>query len=255
MRRAFLIAIACAAVFDAAAAQRSSGVVVGNVLTEDGAPLRGAAIYLHRPDLRGAVSDSIGRFVITGVLPGTHLVRATSIGHRTESRIVVVDSADSVRITFRLKQIQNPISGSGVPLPDSAVVRVAAALLQQLLQDAAVLALVRPQYGAYRDTLIAWVPWATFLRNAVAGSNPAFMITSTCSDCVTHTSYTFEGGKLYTSGRRHVNVGLQESGDDRVVQFCVRLSDVGSTGMANCGGSSLRVRYFQQLDGSWRRIE
>src|SRR5512132_1034892 len=82
-RRAFVLLLALLCIPRFAMAQGATGTITGTVTSEDTkAPVVGVNVFVVGSS-RASISGPDGRYVITGVAPGTRTVRATSIGYAT----------------------------------------------------------------------------------------------------------------------------------------------------------------------------
>ena len=97
--------IACGAllILGAGSAHAQDGsTVAGVILSIKGAPVSDASVGI--PSLaRYATSDSAGRFRLTGVRLGSHLVETRAIGYQPARLSVTVVPGDSATLEFRLK--------------------------------------------------------------------------------------------------------------------------------------------------------
>jgi hypothetical protein len=182
------------------------------------------------------------------------------IGYRGHAEIVSIQPGDSLFLTFRLKQTIIPISGSDAPLPDSSELELAGPLLPQLLREPPVLTLIAEHLAlnVERDTLVVWVRWKPGVEDLVLRPNPAMRLVKECRDCVDRLSYTVEGGRLYTAGRPHLNVGIREGNSTHQLHFCATFAAPGDKVRWTCGGSprkTVSVPYQREPDGSWRRVD
>ena len=95
---ALLLALLCLPV--ALAAQTGTATITGVVTASDSrAPLPGVNVYVVGTS-RSAISGGDGRYVITGVSPGSRVVRAVSIGQATQERTVDVVGGQSTTLNF-----------------------------------------------------------------------------------------------------------------------------------------------------------
>jgi hypothetical protein len=79
-----------------------SGVVAGRVtVAEGGAPRPGASMQIAGTT-RGALADSLGRFVISDVPAGTHILRARLLGYLAAQQSVVVRSGETTYVAISL---------------------------------------------------------------------------------------------------------------------------------------------------------
>src|SRR5688572_13352705 len=80
----------------------ATGTVTGVVTAEDTRqPLPGVNVFIVGTS-RGALSGSDGRFVITGVQPGTRIVRAVSIGYAQREQTISVAAGQTNTVNFSL---------------------------------------------------------------------------------------------------------------------------------------------------------
>ena len=54
---------------------------------------------------KGALSDSKGEFLVTGVPPGTYTVKCQFLGYTDDTKTVTVPAGGAVRVEFALKEI------------------------------------------------------------------------------------------------------------------------------------------------------
>lgn len=101
MRTALLVSLACLTLPTVAFAQRFSAIK-GQVLTDSTEnPIRGAEVSI--PQLRlSTLSDSAGRFRITGVTPGRQLISVKRIGFSPVTAVFDFRSGDTVDTDFLL---------------------------------------------------------------------------------------------------------------------------------------------------------
>jgi TonB-dependent starch-binding outer membrane protein SusC len=84
-------------------AQEQSGTITGRVVdSATQQPLAGASVVLVGTQ-RGVVTRADGAFLITGVAPGTHQVRASQVGYTARAQPVAVAAGQSVRADFELQ--------------------------------------------------------------------------------------------------------------------------------------------------------
>jgi TonB-linked SusC/RagA family outer membrane protein len=83
-------------------AQGTSSGIQGIVRSESGAPVEGVNVVVTGARL-GAQTRQDGRYVITGVLPGTHVVRATRLGFAPREQQVVVPAGGMALANFELR--------------------------------------------------------------------------------------------------------------------------------------------------------
>ena len=100
-RRILLAILTLFAVAPAVQAQ-ATGRIVGRVTgSTDGRPLQGIQVTVTGTT-RGAVSDTGGRFTITGVPSGSRTVLARGIGFQSADQVVTVPANGAVTVTFTL---------------------------------------------------------------------------------------------------------------------------------------------------------
>ena len=107
-RRAFLIATILFGVATTAQAQAGSRIT-GTVLGEAGQPLPGAQVTITSTTL-GAVTNDQGKYTITGVSAGTHVLRAQRIGYSPVTQRVAVTSGADVVADFQLPVLPASLS-------------------------------------------------------------------------------------------------------------------------------------------------
>ena len=81
-----------------------NGTVAGTVVDQAGAPVTPARVLLGATN-RGAVTNQQGKYVITGVAPGTYELRVAIIGYAGETRKVTVGADESVIADFTMKRV------------------------------------------------------------------------------------------------------------------------------------------------------
>jgi len=87
----------------AAASAQETGRVVGEVVEVDsGRPVAQASVFIEGA-LRNTITDDDGRFVLTGVAPGTRAVVAERLGFATARTEVEVRAGDATPVTLRLR--------------------------------------------------------------------------------------------------------------------------------------------------------
>jgi TonB-linked SusC/RagA family outer membrane protein len=102
MGRRILLAILTLFATATVAYAQASGRIVGRVSTVDGRSLPGIQITVTGTT-RGAVSDSAGRFSITGVPVGSRSVLARGIGYASATSTVTVTADQAASVTFTLE--------------------------------------------------------------------------------------------------------------------------------------------------------
>lgn len=86
----------------ASASAQQTGSITGTITDKSGGQtLNGVQVSVDGTN-RGALTDGRGRYTITGVPVGTHTVRATFIGYRTETAQVVVAAGQAATVNFTL---------------------------------------------------------------------------------------------------------------------------------------------------------
>ncbi|HUP88183.1 MAG TPA: TonB-dependent receptor [Longimicrobiales bacterium] len=97
---ALLLALLCAPHF--LAAQGTTGTITGTVTSADTrAPVVGVNVFVVGTN-RASISGADGKYIITGVSPGTRTVRAASIGYATREQTVTVGAGSSQAVNFTL---------------------------------------------------------------------------------------------------------------------------------------------------------
>jgi hypothetical protein len=95
-RRLLAAVVLCASTAAEGEAQVRAGAIVGVVRDESGSGVLGATVVLDSAHLvKRAITDSLGRFTITGVDSGPHLLRALRIGFRPFERVLNVPARGS----------------------------------------------------------------------------------------------------------------------------------------------------------------
>ncbi len=95
------VAVAVLAALAASPLTAQRAIISGAVTDSTGNALAGAVIRVEGTFLR-TTSDAQGRYQLTGVPPGTHLLRVALLGYRPENREVAVAVGASVDASFRL---------------------------------------------------------------------------------------------------------------------------------------------------------
>ncbi len=89
---------------DLAISQESTGTISGEVKDEDGQPLPGALVIVSSDSSKkSGVTDSSGKYEITGLAPGTYNIRVELSGFPTVNQTGVQVSAGTTEIPFTLK--------------------------------------------------------------------------------------------------------------------------------------------------------
>ncbi len=102
MKRTSILVMALAAWLpQAAQAQQTTGIVQGTVRTTAGAPIAGADVIVEGTRI-GTVTATDGRFVLTGVAPGSRTVRASLIGYAESTKPVRVSAGQVATVDFQL---------------------------------------------------------------------------------------------------------------------------------------------------------
>jgi hypothetical protein len=84
--------------------QSRAGVVAGRVVDAATSEGRAGASVSVAGTTRGAIADSLGRFVIDGLTPGSIVLQARMLGYKTTDQRVAVTSGDTTRVEIRLEQ-------------------------------------------------------------------------------------------------------------------------------------------------------
>ena len=83
---------------------QGTGTITGAVLdATSGVPLSGAQLYIEGTQFN-TISNAQGRFLITGVPAGQHLLKVKLIGYDEDQATVVADPARAANVVFRLTQ-------------------------------------------------------------------------------------------------------------------------------------------------------
>ena len=83
-------------------AQAQSGTITGTVTaTDTNTPIPGVNVFVVGTS-RGAVTGADGRYVITGVSPGSRIVRAASIGYAQREQTINVAAGQTNTVNFSL---------------------------------------------------------------------------------------------------------------------------------------------------------
>src|SRR5437868_215862 len=83
-------------------AQGTTGTVTGTVTSADTkAPVVGVSVFIVGTS-RSSISGADGKYIITGVTPGTRIVRATSIGYGTREQTIEVAAGQSQAVNFTM---------------------------------------------------------------------------------------------------------------------------------------------------------
>ncbi|MGH7731450.1 MAG: carboxypeptidase-like regulatory domain-containing protein, partial [Candidatus Eiseniibacteriota bacterium] len=101
MRRAALLALACAVPAQGSAAQER-GVIYGTVRDSAGKPVGQAIVAVAGANLR-AIADLAGSYRLAGVPAGQVALRAALIGFSSDTHTVTLPPGDSVRVDFELR--------------------------------------------------------------------------------------------------------------------------------------------------------
>ena len=80
---------------------QATGQISGSVNGDDGRPLAGASVNVEGTDI-GALTDSNGRFSLTGVQPGQRVVQARMIGYTPATSTVTVAAGQAATTNFVL---------------------------------------------------------------------------------------------------------------------------------------------------------
>ena len=75
----------------------------GQIVSENNRPLAGINITLQGSP-RGGATDSLGRFVISGIAPGTYVMIASSIGFSTKKKDVIVSANRTTELDLVLNE-------------------------------------------------------------------------------------------------------------------------------------------------------
>ena len=83
---------------------QTAGTVVGRVTDQATDSAVASAHVMIVGSLSNAVADSAGRYVLRGVAPGTHTLRALRIGYHKIERTMSVGPGDTARVDFALER-------------------------------------------------------------------------------------------------------------------------------------------------------
>ena len=110
LARAAALALALVALsgFHAASAQTSQTGIVSGTVTEKGAPLVDIDVRIDGTDLH-TKTDAQGKYVIVGVPPGKHTVRALRLGYLAGTEDVTVTAGGAVKADLRMEQTAIPL--------------------------------------------------------------------------------------------------------------------------------------------------
>jgi TonB-linked SusC/RagA family outer membrane protein len=81
---------------------QATGTVTGTITSTAGAPLSGASVAVTGTNL-GTQTGADGRYTLTGVQPGVHVVRANQIGYAEQSKSVTVVAGQAATADFQLQ--------------------------------------------------------------------------------------------------------------------------------------------------------
>jgi len=101
---ATLLALGALLVGVARAGAAQDGTITGTVVDQAGAPVALARVLLGATN-RGAVTSQQGKYVITGVAPGTYELRVAIIGYAGVTQKVTVGAGEGVTADFTLKSV------------------------------------------------------------------------------------------------------------------------------------------------------
>ena len=103
-RRGFVFLLALLSFPGLAAAQvGTTGTITGTVTAQDSkAPVAGVNVFVVGTS-RASLTSAEGKFIITGVTPGSHTLRASSIGYGTKDQEIVVRAGTSQAVNFQLE--------------------------------------------------------------------------------------------------------------------------------------------------------
>jgi len=103
LRKAALSFLVVLLTSTAPAAAQETGRITGQVTGRSGAPIPGVQVYLSATN-QGTLTTENGRFLITSVATGTHVLRAERIGYQGVEQQVTVTADESVVINFTLAE-------------------------------------------------------------------------------------------------------------------------------------------------------
>ena len=109
------IALLTVSVGGEARAQSAAGTIEGTVHAAGGLPLENVRVVVTGTT-RGTVTRSDGRYLISGVAPGTYSVRAVRLGYAAREAPITVTADQSVTLDFELTAsatLLNPVVSIG----------------------------------------------------------------------------------------------------------------------------------------------
>ncbi len=120
-------------------ASRGKGALSGQVQTPDGAPAAYATVSI--PGFASVQTDGDGRFTLTDIEAGNHVLRTSAVGYQTQTEQVVVDARQTTERLITLRQQEQlsevVVTASRVQesideVPSSVTVLSVAAIEQQV---------------------------------------------------------------------------------------------------------------------------
>lgn len=117
--RAGLVSIASAAVAPAIALAQD-GVIRGTVSDSVGATL-GYSVVSILPEDRRVLTDDVGRFVLSGMAPGSYRLRARHLGYLPLDTVVTVGAAELPPLELRLRHVTIRLAEMRVVAPGPCV--------------------------------------------------------------------------------------------------------------------------------------
>lgn len=128
-----LVVVCCAALLLAVPASAQRAEVVGRVVEGGtGAPLAGANVTLAGPGgtPRGQATDRAGRFAFGGLLPGTYVLTASSLGYAAVADTLAVGVGERAERTLALAPEETALGGVTVEADPVMATSSPAALVQ-----------------------------------------------------------------------------------------------------------------------------
>jgi TonB-linked SusC/RagA family outer membrane protein len=86
------------------------GTISGRITDQAGAPLSGAQVTIQGTS-QAAVSNAAGQYQVTGVAPGSAVVRVSALGYTPAERTVTVQAGQTVRADFELTSAAVSLEG------------------------------------------------------------------------------------------------------------------------------------------------
>jgi TonB-linked SusC/RagA family outer membrane protein len=187
-RRTFLAILALFTVGTAAHAQ--VGRIVGRVSAETGQPLPGVQVtVVGTSPIRGAISDTAGRFTIADVPVGPHVVRGARLGFAPATQSVTITAGQTVTVTLQMNaaaiQLEGVVTTGYGSLNRREVSGSIATLQGEALQHVVggnALDAIKGRIPGVDITATSFDPGATQnirvrgVRSITAGNNPLYVV-------------------------------------------------------------------------------